>query len=217
MTRPSLFSPMTRPSLLTPDESEPRQKIRNVIELKMVDLSKYDNSWYNPGASALKRFLWYFVNLLFIKNHYNPLSGLRVRVLRIFGAKIGHGVVIKPGVNVKYPWLLRIGNYTWIGEDVWIDNLGMVEIGSNCCISQGAMLLCGNHNYKLPTFDLIVKPIRIEDGAWIGAKSIVCPGVTVGSHAVSAVGSIVTSDLPAYIISAGNPATPKRPRTLTAR
>lgn len=174
-----------------------------------ADLSKYDNSWYNPGGSSIKRISWYFVNALVMKNHLNPLSGLRVRVLRWFGAKVGRGVVIKPGVNVKYPWLLNIGDYSWIGEDVWIDNLAEVSIGSNCCISQGAMLLCGNHNYRVPTFDLMVKPVTVEGGAWVGAKSIVCPGVTVGKDSILTVGSMATSDLVAGKIYQGCPASIK--------
>lgn len=178
----------------------------------MTDLSKYDNSWYNPGGNALKRFLWYFVNALVIKNHLNPISGIRVKALRLFGAKIGRGVVIKPGVNVKYPWLLTVGDYSWIGEDVWIDNLAEVSIGSNCCLSQGAMLLCGNHNYRLPTFDLMVKPITVEDGAWVGAKSVVCPGVTVGRDSILTVGSMATSNLEAGKIYQGIPAVVKSVR-----
>lgn len=178
----------------------------------MTDLSKYDNSWYNPGGNALKRFLWYFVNALVIKNHLNPISGIRVKALRLFGAKIGRGVVIKPGVNVKYPWLLTVGDYSWIGEDVWIDNLAEVSIGSSCCLSQGAMLLCGNHNYRLPTFDLMVKPITVEDGAWVGAKSVVCPGVTVGRDSILTVGSMATSNLEAGKIYQGIPAVVKSVR-----
>lgn len=178
----------------------------------MTDLSKYDNSWYNPGGNALKRFLWYFVNALVIKNHLNPISGIRVKALRLFGAKIGRGVVIKPGVNVKYPWLLTVGDYSWIGEDVWIDNLAEVSIGSNCCLSQGAMLLCGNHNYRLPTFDLMVKPIIVEDGAWVGAKSVVCPGVTVGRDSILTVGSMATSNLEPGKIYQGIPAVVKSVR-----
>lgn len=178
----------------------------------MTDLSKYDNSWYNPGGNALKRFLWYFVNALVIKNHLNPISGIRVKALRLFGAKIGRGVVIKPGVNVKYPWLLTVGDYSWIGEEVWIDNLAEVSIGSNCCLSQGAMLLCGNHNYRLPTFDLMVKPIIVEDGAWVGAKSVVCPGVTVGRDSILTVGSMATSNLEAGKIYQGIPAVVKSVR-----
>lgn len=177
-------------------------------------LSKYDNSWYHPGGSALKRLVWYFTNLLVIKNHWNPISSLKILALRLFGAKIGKGVVIKPGVNVKYPWLLSIGDYSWIGEDVWIDNLAQVTIGSNCCVSQGAMLLCGNHNYKLPTFDLIVKPIVIEDGAWIGAQSTVCPGVTAHSHSILSVGSIISKDMEPFTIYRGNPALPIKSRII---
>ena len=178
----------------------------------MTDLSKYDNSWYNPGGNSLKRLLWYFVNALVIKNHLNPISAIRVNALRLFGAKIGRGVVIKPGVNVKYPWHLKIGDYSWIGEDVWIDNLTSVSIGSNCCVSQGAMLLCGNHNFRMSTFDLMVKPITVEDGAWVGAKSVVCPGVTVGRDAILTVGSMATANLEAGKIYQGIPAAAKSVR-----
>lgn len=168
-----------------------------------ADFSKYDNSWYHPGGSFLKRLIWYFTNLLIIKNHWNPVNSLKVMTLRMFGAKIGRRVVIKPGVNVKYPWFLEIGDYTWVGEDVWIDNLAKVKIGSNCCISQGAMLLCGNHNYKKSTFDLIVRPIIVEDGAWVGAKSVLCPGVTAKSHSVLSVGSVANKDLDEFGIYKG--------------
>lgn len=171
-----------------------------------TDLSLYNNSWYNTGAGMLKRTLWYFVNILFLINPLNPSSGLKVRLLRMFGAKIGKGVVIKPSVNIKYPWNLSIGDYAWIGENVWIDNLVQVSIGANVSISQGAMLLCGNHNYKLSTFDLIVKPICIEEGAWVGAQATVCPGVTMHSHSVLAVGSVASKDLDSFSIYRGNPA-----------
>lgn len=171
-----------------------------------TDLSLYNNTWYNPGGGTLKCVLWYFINILFFINPLNPFSGIKVRLLHLFGAKIGKGVVIKPRVNIKYPWNLSIGDYSWIGENVWIDNLAMVSIGSNVCISQGAMLLCGNHDYKRPTFDLMVKPIVIEDGAWIGAQSTVCPGVTMHSHSVLAVGSVASKDLMPFSIYRGNPA-----------
>lgn len=171
-----------------------------------TDLSSYDNSWFHIGAGKFKNLLWYLTNCIFFKNTLNPLSSIKVYLLRLFGAKIGKGVIIKPGVNIKYPWNLVIGNYSWIGENVWIDNLVKVSIGSNVCISQGAMLLCGNHNYKHSTFDLIVKSITLEDGVWVGAKSIVCPGVTMHSHSVLTVSSIATKDLLPFSIYQGNPA-----------
>ena len=123
----------------------------------------------------------------------------------MFGAKIGQGVVIKPTVNIKYPWNLIIGNHVWIGEEVWIDNLGQVSIGDHACISQGALLLCGNHNYRKPTFDLMVGNITLEEGAWVGAKAIVGPGVTMKSHAVLSAGSVAGSDLESWSIYRGNP------------
>lgn len=175
--------------------------------MSKVDLSRYDNLWFHIGAGKTKAVVWYFVNTFLLHCGWNPSSGLRVRLLRMFGAKIGKGVVIKPYVNIKYPWNLSIGDYAWIGENVWIDNLAKVKIGANACISQGAMLLCGNHNYKLPTFDLIVKPIVIGDGAWVGAQSVVCPGVTMHSHSVLVVGSVASGELDAFSIYRGNPAT----------
>ncbi|MDX1760964.1 MAG: WcaF family extracellular polysaccharide biosynthesis acetyltransferase [Christiangramia sp.] len=176
-----------------------------------TDLSSYNNNWYKPG-SKLKILLWYFINVIFFQNSLNPSSGLKVVLLKLFGARIGEGVVIKPGVNIKYPWKLEIGNHSWIGEKVWIDNLAEVKIDSNVCLSQGAMLLCGNHNYKKPAFDLIVKDIVLEDGVWIGTKSVVCPGVVCRSHSILAVSSVANKDLNAYKVYQGNPAVAVRER-----
>ena len=176
-------------------------------------LDLYNNSWYNPGAGFIKRILWFFCNALLIQSRINPSSGLRIALLKLFGAHIGVGVTIKPSVNIKYPWLLEIGNHVWIGEEVWIDNLTKVTIGSNCCLSQGAMLLTGSHNYKTPTFDLIIKEILLEDEVWIGAKAVVCPGVTCFKGSVLAVASIATQNLETNTIYQGNPAEPKRKRT----
>jgi putative colanic acid biosynthesis acetyltransferase WcaF len=181
--------------------------------MNQTDLSSFNNSWYKPG-NPVKRGLWYVCNILFFTNRWFPFSSAKKGILKLFGAKIGKGVVIKPHVNIKYPWKLRIGDYTWIGEGVWIDNLDMVSIGKNCCLSQGAFLLCGNHDYKKTSFDLILGEITLEDGAWIGAKSIVCPGVRVGSHAVLSVNSVATKDMLSYSVYSGNPATLVRERVL---
>ncbi len=171
-----------------------------------TDLSKYDKSEYKIGANPMKRFFWYFTNEFFFKNSLNPFSGLKVFLLRLYGAKIGKGVVIKPAVNIKYPWRLKIGNYSWIGEKVWIDNLADVEIGDNCCISQGALLLSGSHDYLKTTFNVIVGKIILEEGVWIGAKSIVYPNILCKSHSILGVNSVATKDLEPYFIYHGNPA-----------
>ena len=182
--------------------------------MNKTDLSKFDNSWYKPGGSSFKRVLWYFSNILFFLNPWFPVSSFKVFLLRIFGAEVGKGVMIKPSVNIKYPWRLTIGNYVWIGENVWIDNLADVKIGDNVSISQGAMLLCGNHNFKKTTFDLMVGKIKLEEGVWIGAKSIVAPSVTCKSHSILAVNSVATKDLAPYTIYQGNPAVEVRKREI---
>lgn len=139
----------------------------------------------------------------------------KILVLRSFGAKIGSNVTIKPKVNIKYPWFFIAESDIWIGENVWIDNLTTVTLCNNCCLSQGAMLLTGNHNFTKTGFDLIVKPVIIGSGAWIGAKATVCPGVTVHSHAVLTVNSVATKDLEAYGIYQGNPCVFIKTRNLT--
>ncbi|MGD0199892.1 MAG: WcaF family extracellular polysaccharide biosynthesis acetyltransferase [Bryobacteraceae bacterium] len=171
-----------------------------------IRLSDFRNDWYQPGRPRVVQAAWFFLGLPLLRCPLLPFSRPRRGLLRLFGAKVGKGVVIKPGVRVKYPWLLSIGDYSWIGEDAWIDNLGQISIGSNVCISQGAYLCTGNHDWSDPAFALRVRPIVISDGAWVAARAVVCPGVTLAECAVAAAGSVVTRDIPAFEIHAGNPA-----------
>ncbi len=171
-----------------------------------VKLAQYDNGHYHPGAGRIKRQLWYIVNALLFNSWLWPESRLKCLLLQFFGAKIGVGVVIKPRVNIKYPWHLEISDYVWIGEGAWIDNLAPVRIGNNVCLSQDAYLLTGNHDYKDPFFSLVVKEIAIEDGAWIGAASVVCPGVRMRRNSVLTVGSVLQKDSEERGIYRGNPA-----------
>lgn len=170
-----------------------------------TNLGEYDNSWYKPG-NVFKRGCWYIINSVFFKSSFFPFSKLKVLLLRLFGASAGKNILIKPCVNIKYPWFLSLGNNVWIGEKVWIDNLGKVVIGDNVCLSQESMLLSGNHDYTKPGFDLIVKDIILEDGVWIGARSVVCGGVICRSHAVLSVNSVATKNLESFSIYQGNPA-----------
>ena len=179
-----------------------------------VDLSRYDNSCYTPGRSPWIQALWFFVGLPVLRASWIPFSGLRVWLLRLFGARVGKGAVIKPGVRVKYPWRLEIGNHCWIGEDSWIDNLAAVAIGSNVCISQGAYLCTGNHDWTDSGFALITRPIFIQDGAWVGAKALICPGTSIGAGAVASAGCVASGRLEPYTIYSGNPATPIKHRII---
>jgi len=188
--------------------------------MEKTDLSTFNNDWYKKSSlrgGMTKNLIWYFCNRIFINTYLPFPMRFKVFVLRLFGAKIGKNITIKPKVNIKAPWNLTVGDYVWIGEKVWIDNLGKVSIGANACLSQGALLLSGNHNYKKSTFDLILKDIRIEEGVWIGANAVVCGGVNCFSHAVLSVNSVANQDLEAYSIYQGNPARVLRKRILTDR
>jgi putative colanic acid biosynthesis acetyltransferase WcaF len=178
------------------------------------NLACYDNSWYSPGRNLLIRSLWFFLGLPTLRSSVVPSSALRRGLLRVFGAHIGKNVVVKPGVVVKYPWLLSVGENSWIGESVWIDNVAQVDIGPNVCISQGAYLCTGNHNWSDPAFGLVLGPIDVQQGAWVGARSIICPAVQVGERAVICAGSVVTKSVPADEVHAGNPASFVRLRQL---
>ncbi|MEH6518290.1 MAG: WcaF family extracellular polysaccharide biosynthesis acetyltransferase [Halioglobus sp.] len=165
------------------------------------------------GRSRLLEFAWLVTQALLVSS-FHPFSWLRIKALTLFGAQIGAGVVIKPGVRVKFPWKLKIGDHTWIGEAVWIDNLANVAIGSHCCISQGTYLCTGSHDWSLPTFDLIVKTIELKDGTWLGAFSKVAPGVVAEEDAVLTMGSVATSNLDAMMVYSGNPAKAIKKRSI---
>src|SRR5437867_12109414 len=101
-----------------------------------MDLSIYDNSDFDRGASRWKEAVWILVRFLFFQNAFPWPSPLRCALLRIFDAKIGRGVVIRANVNISFPWRLTIGDHVWIGEDVGILMLAPVTFESNVFISQ---------------------------------------------------------------------------------
>jgi putative colanic acid biosynthesis acetyltransferase WcaF len=179
----------------------------------VVELERFAST-DEPGRGIVKRTLWYCANAIVFDSWLCPFYAPKRFLLRVFGAKIGMGVVIKPRVNIKRPWRLEIGDHSWIGESVWIDNLASVAVGSNACISQAAYLCTGNHDWSDPTFSLQVKPIVIGDGVWIGAAARVGPGVRLGEGSVITLGSVVLADTLPWNVYAGNPAVRIRMRDL---
>jgi putative colanic acid biosynthesis acetyltransferase WcaF len=176
-------------------------------------LDLYSPNGFNRGRAAWLEAVWLLVQPLLLSSSL-PGSRLRVTTLRLFGARIGRGVTIKPHVRVKFPWRLQLGDYCWIGEDVWLDNLAEIRIGHHCCLSQGAYLCTGTHDWSSATFDLATKSIALGDHVWLAARSIVGPGVTIGDGAVLALGSVATEDLAAWQIHQGQPAKIIKPRQM---
>lgn len=185
--------------------------------MSRVDLTLTSRRGYRPGRSYAYRAMWLVVEALVLLNPIVTPYSLKRFVLRRFGARVGSGVVIKPGVHVKYPWHLEIGDNAWIGERVWIDNFVKVRIGANAVLSQGAYLCTGNHDWSDPGMGLIVKPITVADGAWVGAFARIAPGVTVGSTAVVTLGSVLLADAEPAGVYAGTPAVLVRTRTVRAQ
>jgi putative colanic acid biosynthesis acetyltransferase WcaF len=174
-----------------------------------VDLSRFGmvrDSDYRVGRSFFVRTAWFLLGMPLLRCPILPSSSFRRGLLRWFGAEIGEDAVIKPGVRVKFPWKLKMGDHSWLGEDCWIDNLAPVILGKHVCISQAAYLCTGNHDWSDPAFRLITRSIEIRDGAWIAARASIGPGVVVGEHAVVGFGAVVTGAVPPYEIHGGNPA-----------
>ena len=173
---------------------------------KVIDLTQFNNAHFSRGAPAWKEALWWAFRSLVFAPWFPIPSPFKVAVLRLFGAKVGCGVVIRSKVNITFPWKLEIGDQVWIGDEVLILSLERVKIGSNVCVSQRAFLCTGSHDFGKEAFDLITKPIRIGDGCWIGAQAFVGPGVTCGDGSRCLAGAVVVKDVAAGTTVGGVPA-----------
>jgi putative colanic acid biosynthesis acetyltransferase WcaF len=172
----------------------------------MIDLSGYTTGGFQRGASPLKEAAWWAVRTLFFSGRLPWPSALRVALLRLFGAKVGEGVVIRSQVNISFPWRFSAGDHVWIGEEVMILSLAQVTIESNCCVSQRAFLCTGSHDFSSPAFSLRTSAITIREGSWVAAAAFIAPGVQVGPGSMVSAGSVVLADVPAKAIVRGNPA-----------
>lgn len=179
--------------------------------LAPMRLDTFSTAGFDRGASRATEAAWLALSGVLVAS-WLPGSRWRARLLRAFGAQIGTGVVLKPGVRVKFPWRLSVGDHAWIGEDVWIDNLAEVMIGDHACVSQGSYLCTGSHDWASKTFNLITKPIFVHSKAWVGAKSVIAPGCNVGEGTVLAIGSVASGDLDPWTVYSGSPAKATRMR-----
>jgi putative colanic acid biosynthesis acetyltransferase WcaF len=180
----------------------------DVSTIPVIDLSKAPGERQAWGRSALIVYLWGIAELLFITNPWQISSGLRVRVLRLFGAEIGRGVIFRPRTRVKFPWKLHVGDRSWIGEGVWFHNQDHIYVGHDVVLSQETFLTTGSHAHRRD-MALITRPIYIEAGAWVTTRGIVLGGSRIGRSALITPGTVTTGEVPANTIWNGSAVGPR--------
>ena len=197
------------------EAAEPSQKSgfsSGIGPPSLVDLRKYDQSWYDPGRPKWMILLWWLAQAVVFPLTLHAHHAPRRTLLRLFGAKVGKQVVIRPSARFHYPWKIAIGDYSWIGSGVELYSLDEIHIGEHCVISQNSYLCTGSHNVSDPAFGLLTAPITLENGVWVATDCFVGPGVVIGANSVVGARSSVFSSLPAHHICLGTPCRPHKQR-----
>lgn len=180
-----------------------------------VDLGQNRAPW--NWRTKMRRAAWQICwRLLFRPTPKRLGNGFRIWLLRRFGARLGRRCLILPSVRILQPWELELGEFTALGEAVDIYNFGRVKIGSQTVISQRTFVCTGSHDYEHPHFPLTWQPITIGDSVWIAAEVFLHPGVTIGDGAVIGARAVVTESMPPWMVCAGHPCRPLKPRVLRA-
>lgn len=180
----------------------------------LVNLQKYDQSWFDRGRPGWVVLLWWLVQAIAFPLTPQPLNNVRCGILRLFGAKVGEGVLIRPTARFTYPWNVQIGDYSWIGDDVVFYSLDRIQVGEQCVISQKTYLCTGSHDLHDPTFGLVTGAIAIGNGAWIATDCFIAPGVQIGANAVVGARSTVFTSLPEQQVCWGTPCRPQYTRVV---
>lgn len=180
--------------------------------MKTQDITSFQLPLGFRGRSALTVQIWWLVQSVLFRGSPQVAYGFRRWLLRMFGAKIGRGVLIRPSVTVTYPWKLSIGDNCWVGDDVVLYTLGRVAIGDDVVISQRSYICAADHDYRLPDFPIRERGILIESEVWVAADAFIGPGVNIRRAAVIGARSSVFSEMPAEMLCVGHPCRPVRPR-----
>ncbi|MDT0650416.1 WcaF family extracellular polysaccharide biosynthesis acetyltransferase [Autumnicola edwardsiae] len=180
--------------------------------------SKHNENTFSGPSFSLQnrvcRMVWNVVCFLFFRFTPNPLHGWRSFLLRMFGAKLGKGVHVYPNVKIWAPWNIELGDECGIANGVTLYSQGKIRIGKRTVISQGAHLVAGTHDYTKPGFPLITLPISIGDHVWIAAEAFIHPGIKIGEGSVIGARSVVSKNMPAWMVCAGHPCIPLKERKL---
>ncbi|MBX6322141.1 MAG: colanic acid biosynthesis acetyltransferase WcaF [Rhodospirillaceae bacterium] len=179
---------------------------------RVQDLARFRVPEGFRGRSALAVQLWWAVQATLFRLSPQVCYGWRRWLLRLFGARVGSRVLVRPSVRITYPWNVTLGDRAWIGDDVVLYSLGPIDIGHDAVVSQRCYLCAGTHDHEQPDFPILGRPIAVGPEAWLAADVFVAPGVSIGRGAVVGARSSVFADLPEMMVCFGTPARPVRPR-----
>lgn len=180
--------------------------------MQYQDLSSFKVPGTFRGKSKLTVQIWWIVQATLFNWSPQFFFGWRAFLLRLFGAQIGKQVKIRSSVKVTYPWKVKIGDYTWIGDESTLYSLGDITIGSHVAVAHKVYFNTGGHDYDKKTFDIFSKPVVVEDECWITNDVYIAPGVTIGRGTIIGARSSVLGSLPAGKICVGTPAKPIKDR-----
>ena len=178
------------------------------------DLSSFRMPAGFRGRSTVVVQLWWLVQSTLFRGSPQFAYSFRRWLLRLFGAQVGRGVVIRPSVTITYPWKVTMGDYAWVGDNVVLYSLGEIEIGADAVVSQSSYLCAADHDYTDPSFPIRSRKITIGPAAWVAADVFVAPGVTIGRAAVIGARSSVFADMPAGMVCFGYPCKPVKQRVM---
>lgn len=176
--------------------------LEGAAEIPVISLANAPGAKQAWDRPRIVVYLWAIFELLFVTNAWQINSGLRVQVLRMFGAEIGPGVIFRPRTRIKFPWKLHIGRDSWIGEGVWFHNQNHIYIGHDVVISQETLLTTGSHAFR-HDMALLTRPIYIEAGAWVTSRCIVVGGTRMGRSSMARPMSLVSGNIPANTVIEG--------------
>lgn len=202
--------------IATDTANAPAEPPRGMSDEQMrIRSGKKDCPSPHSFSNKVGRVVWGIVWALAFRPTPRMLFGWRRLLLRAFGAQIGRNARIAPTVRIWVPWNLSVGEETSIGYQVQCYCVDRITIGSHATVSQETFLCSASHDVTDPHMKLIHAPIRIEDQAWVCSRAFVGPGVVVGPGAVVGACAVVTRDVPAWTIVAGNPARAIKARVLS--
>ena len=200
---------------MTVENAEPDSKSSiSVSEKSLVDLRTYDISNFDRGRPAGIVLLWWLVQAIAFPLSLHNFNNFRCFLLRLFGAKIVTGVVIRSSARFIFPWKVKIGDYSWIGDDVVFYSADCIEVGSHSVISQKSYLCTGSHDITKSSFDLVTAPINIGNGVWVATDCFVAAGVDIGSNSVIGARSSVMKSIPQQQVAWGIPCKCRYRRTV---